>query len=170
MSEEVSEGPFYCYRHPDRETYLRCGRCGRPICTECAVLTPTGYRCPECVRQQQRAFNTAQWWDYPVGVILGLGIAYLGSLLAVRIGFLTLFLAPLVGLAVAESVRWAAHRRRSKTLFLAVTVAAGAGCAPAVVLAVLAMASGGWMLLLWQGLYAALVISSTYYRLTGIQI
>ena len=21
-----------CYRHPDRQTYVRCTRCGRPVC------------------------------------------------------------------------------------------------------------------------------------------
>ena len=24
-----------CYRHPDRETYIRCQRCGKPICPDC---------------------------------------------------------------------------------------------------------------------------------------
>ncbi|NUS28420.1 MAG: rhomboid family intramembrane serine protease, partial [Streptomyces sp.] len=26
-----------CYRHPDRETGIRCTRCERPICPECMV-------------------------------------------------------------------------------------------------------------------------------------
>jgi DNA-directed RNA polymerase subunit RPC12/RpoP len=29
-------------------TGLRCSRCGKPICPECAVRTPVGLRCPEC--------------------------------------------------------------------------------------------------------------------------
>jgi membrane associated rhomboid family serine protease len=37
-----------CYRHSDRETGVRCQRCGRPICPECMVSTPVGVRCPEC--------------------------------------------------------------------------------------------------------------------------
>ena len=37
-----------CYRHSDRETGVRCARCGRPICPECMVSTPVGIRCPEC--------------------------------------------------------------------------------------------------------------------------
>lgn len=36
-----------CYRHPDRETYLSCSECGRPICTECMTPAPVGQRCPE---------------------------------------------------------------------------------------------------------------------------
>jgi len=41
-------GVLYCYRHPDRETLLRCARCDRPICLECQVRHPVGIRCPEC--------------------------------------------------------------------------------------------------------------------------
>ena len=36
-----------CYRHPDRETYLSCSECGRPICAECMTPAPVGQRCPE---------------------------------------------------------------------------------------------------------------------------
>jgi membrane associated rhomboid family serine protease len=39
--------PMYCYRHPDRETYLSCSECGRPICAECMTPAPVGQRCPE---------------------------------------------------------------------------------------------------------------------------
>lgn len=38
-----------CYRHPDRSTGLRCTRCDRPICGECAIPAPVGFQCPECV-------------------------------------------------------------------------------------------------------------------------
>src|ERR671934_892123 len=39
--------PMRCYRHPDRETYLACSECGRPICAECMTPAPVGQRCPE---------------------------------------------------------------------------------------------------------------------------
>lgn len=40
-----------CYRHPDRETWVTCQRCGRPICPQCQTHAAVGVQCPECVRE-----------------------------------------------------------------------------------------------------------------------
>lgn len=44
-----------CYRHPSRETYLRCSRCDRPICPECMHDAAVGHHCPECVAEGRRS-------------------------------------------------------------------------------------------------------------------
>ena len=66
----MQEDTLFCANHPNRETVLRCNRCEKPICTECAVLTPVGYRCKECVRGQQKVFETASWVDLLIAFII----------------------------------------------------------------------------------------------------
>jgi membrane associated rhomboid family serine protease len=46
----VSTQVVSCYRHPERETGVRCQRCQRPICAACMIPAPVGMQCPECVR------------------------------------------------------------------------------------------------------------------------
>jgi membrane associated rhomboid family serine protease len=41
----------FCYRHPDRQSFVLCQRCGRTICAECQTQAPVGVHCPECVRE-----------------------------------------------------------------------------------------------------------------------
>lgn len=43
-----------CYRHTNRLTRLRCSRCGRPICGECAVPSAVGQLCPDDARDRPR--------------------------------------------------------------------------------------------------------------------
>jgi membrane associated rhomboid family serine protease len=43
-----------CYRHPDRQTYVSCVRCGRPACPECLRPAAVGHQCVECIRQGNR--------------------------------------------------------------------------------------------------------------------
>jgi membrane associated rhomboid family serine protease len=49
-----------CYRHPKRETYVRCTRCNRPICPECMNEASVGHQCPECVAEGRRGSRTTR--------------------------------------------------------------------------------------------------------------
>ncbi|MCX6364603.1 MAG: rhomboid family intramembrane serine protease, partial [Actinobacteria bacterium] len=50
----------HCYRHPQRETGVSCSNCGRPICHECMIEAPVGFRCPECVKEQNARGSRAK--------------------------------------------------------------------------------------------------------------
>jgi membrane associated rhomboid family serine protease len=45
------ETPPTCYRHPERETWVSCVRCGRPACPDCLRQAAVGQQCVECVRE-----------------------------------------------------------------------------------------------------------------------
>ncbi len=53
MSEAPPDRTGYCYRHPDRQSFVLCQRCGRTICGECQTPAPVGVICPECMREQR---------------------------------------------------------------------------------------------------------------------
>lgn len=50
----------FCYRHPDRVSFVLCQRCLRTICPECQTQGAVGVICPECMRDQQKAQTEVQ--------------------------------------------------------------------------------------------------------------
>lgn len=95
MSESPPTTPV-CYRHPGRETYVRCTRCERPICPDCMREASVGHQCPECVaegRRSQRPVRTAFGGGatgrqgYVTKVLIGINVAVmLLSILSARSG------------------------------------------------------------------------------------
>jgi hypothetical protein len=162
MTEQTS---LYCANHPNIETMLRCNRCEKLICTKCAQQTPTGYRCKECVRGQQKVFETAQFQDLPIGFVVAAVISFLGSLIASRMGFFVIFIAPIVGTIIAEATRFITKRRRSQRLFQIVAAGAILGGLPIMLRELFFFSVFG---LIWQGVYLVTVTSTAYYRLKGI--
>jgi hypothetical protein len=113
MAEETT----FCVVHPDRETSLRCNKCGRLMCADCAVLTPVGYRCRECVRQHENKFFTATQSDYvKTAAVCAVLTGIAGAVISAVGGFLLLmiFIAIPVGGAVGETALRITGRRRGR--------------------------------------------------------
>jgi hypothetical protein len=132
---ESTASELRCANHPDRETMLRCNRCEKPICYQCAILTEVGYRCRECVRGQQAKYYNAQQNDLPLGtgIALVLGIV-LGALAYAFLGALGWFgligailAGPAAGGLIAEAVRRTLRRRRARGLKTAAAAATAIG-------------------------------------------
>jgi membrane associated rhomboid family serine protease len=72
-----------CYRHPNRETGVRCSNCERPICPDCMISTPVGMRCPECARQRTQVRTMRSTVDQPTLTYILIGIcvaAFVGEI------------------------------------------------------------------------------------------
>jgi asparagine N-glycosylation enzyme membrane subunit Stt3 len=168
--------PLYCANHPQTETTLRCNRCEKPICAKCAVLTPTGYRCKDCVRSQQKIFDTTVWYDYITSFVVAGFLSLIGSYFVPKLGFFSIFLAPLAGIVIAEAVRLVVRRRRSKRLTQLTALATVLGSLPVLLLTLIPMLAlltqGGFGLLLnvvWQVVYTVMATSTVLYRMGGIR-
>lgn len=114
-----------CYRHPEVETGLRCNRCNRFICTKCAKRTPVGFRCPECIREQEDKYYSGGNTDYLIAAAIAFPLSLIAAGLFIfilgQIGFLfqiiiAIFAAPAVAGFIAEAVRRGVGRRRSRYL------------------------------------------------------
>lgn len=180
----MTEATLVCANHPSRETTLRCNRCEKPICAQCAVRTPVGYRCRECVRGQQEIFNTSRSFDFPIAAGTAFILIVFATAVLDFLGFWGLFIAPVAGGGIAEVIRWAVRRRRHQNLPL---ISAAAGSLGVLVyllyrffplLQWLLMGGGldgmflgsSFLGLLWPIAYGILMIGSLYYRLKGIQL
>ena len=45
-----------CINHPSIEAVGRCKQCGKPFCTTCEILGPTGKFCSEACKQRHEVF------------------------------------------------------------------------------------------------------------------
>ncbi|HEX9369746.1 MAG TPA: hypothetical protein VF897_02020 [Roseiflexaceae bacterium] len=135
---QVASAVEYCYRHPERETALHCIQCGRPICGNCARMTPVGQLCPEC-RLDRRPSN------YKVStadvIVAGLVALFASALVAVplalfvgRLGFFGWFIVFMAGPAIAEFIVRVVDRvsrlKRGRPMQITVSVAIVLGTLP----------------------------------------
>jgi hypothetical protein len=111
-----------CATHPDVDTNLRCGKCGKPICPKCLVQTPVGARCRDCARLQKLpTFHvTSSYYLRAIGAAVGMAFACGAAWWAIRavmgIPYLNFLLAAGFGYAIGEVVGRSVNRKRSRGL------------------------------------------------------
>jgi hypothetical protein len=123
-SEETldHDSELFCYRHPTRSTSLRCYKCNKPICSECAVKTPVGYLCPTCHREAEDAFFNNKPTDYILAALVALPLSLIAGLLvwniSARGGFfiilIFIFAGGAVGGFIARLSKRAIGKRRGR--------------------------------------------------------
>jgi len=185
MTEEITT--LSCYVHPGRETSLRCKVCERPICASCAVRTPTGYSCKECVRSHQKKFETALWYDFIVGFVLAAILSAVAAFIVTLIsgfffGLIILAVAPAAGTIIARILLAVLRRHRSRALFMTISAGVVVGAIPAIISQVtsliFAMNYFGpegftiWSLLplAWLVIYLFITVPVVYSQYSGIQL
>ncbi len=185
MTEETTTQ--YCYVHPDRETGLRCKICEKPICASCAVRTPTGYSCKDCVRSHQKKFDTAVWYDYAVGfivaAILSAVTAFIVTLLSgFFFGLIILLVAPAAGTVIARILLAVLRRRRSRILFTTISIGMVVGAIPAIISQITsiifftnyygaeAFSIWSFLPLAWIIIYLFITVPVVYTQFSGIRL
>jgi hypothetical protein len=113
-----------CATHPNVETELACGRCGKPICPRCLVQTPVGARCRQCAGVRRLpTFEVSPVYaarglaaSLVAGAVVGALWAGLLSRSLGVVGFFIFFVALGIGYAVGEAVSWATNHKRGPVL------------------------------------------------------
>jgi len=185
MTEEIATN--YCYIHPDRETSLRCNRCERYICPSCAVRVPTGYTCRNCVRDHQRKFDTAVWYDFIIGFFTAAVLSAVAAFVVTLIsgfffGLIVLAVAPAAGTIIARIMLAALRRRRSRALFLTVSAGVVAGAVPVLLTQVAQLlflinqfgmevfSIGQLLPVIWVVVYLFIAVPVVYAQISGIRL
>jgi len=111
----------FCTTHSRTPTSLKCNSCSTPICPQCMVQSPVGFRCQQCGRGPKlptysvpislliRASATA----LVVGLVGGLAVAFIARPL---IGLPYIAAMGGLGYLMGEAVSAAANRKRGRQL------------------------------------------------------
>jgi tetratricopeptide (TPR) repeat protein len=155
LAARVDENELtFCAVHPDRETMLRCNRCGRLMCTECAVRHPVGLRCRECVNETKSPIYQVDVGTTARALLATVAITLPISLLVLTFGgvlwfIFWFFIGGAIGTGIGNAVQRVVPRKRGRSMQAAV----GAGILLGTVLAALGI---GFFLAGPNGFQAAL--------------
>lgn len=86
-----------CPRHTDRVSYVRCQRCGRPVCPECQRPAAVGVQCVDCVREGAKTVRQGR-------TIFGGDVAAIGGRPIVTMTIIAICVAVFVGQLAVPSL------------------------------------------------------------------
>jgi hypothetical protein len=95
---------LFCFRHPERETWIRCGRCDKPICVKCGLMGPVGMRCKDCGRLRNDPLTSFSPTQLALGLGAAIGAGTIGGLIGLQLGILAIFIGPFAGGLIGETV------------------------------------------------------------------
>ena len=119
--DQESEAIPRCHWHPEAETRLSCGTCGKPICNQCMVHAPVGIRCQDCGKGVRIPTFEVQpsYYARAIGaallVTIGGGLLW-GVFAFLFGGFLASVLGLGVGYATGELISRSVNRKRGAGL------------------------------------------------------
>lgn len=105
-----------CTYHPDIDTEMSCNECGKPICPKEMVLTPVGYKCPDCARPARSQYMYVKPRQLLLGSLAGLAAALVGAFVLSAIGFTFFLVSIFYGALVGEAVRRGAGGHRGPVM------------------------------------------------------
>lgn len=121
-----------CAFHPDVETGVTCGNCGRPICPKDMVPTPVGYKCPICAKPERSQYTFVKPRQFVLGgalaALAGIGGAFALAFVLGGGGFLGIIVGYFWGVLTAEAARRGSggHRGREMAVVAIAAIVIGA--------------------------------------------
>jgi hypothetical protein len=100
-------GVWFCARHKNVKTRLRCGRCEKPICPKCTVMAPTGARCRDCASNRTSHIYQVGPREMALAFLAAVIMGVVGAMLLNVAGGFSYWLviyAPVVGPALGKLV------------------------------------------------------------------
>lgn len=109
---QTDDERIFCYRHPDRETWLRCGRCDRPICTGCAMQGPVGSRCRQCGKPAFDPLTSLTAAQAATAAAVATGLGIVTGLIGAQFGLFSIVVGFIAGGFIAAAVvRFIGYKR-----------------------------------------------------------
>ncbi len=153
----------HCYRHEDTPTSLRCYDCDKLICIKCANKTPVGYICPDCKKELEDKYYTAEPTDYWIALGVSVPLSILVGVMVVigsgMLGFWALLIMSAVGgfigNLIGRVVKMAIGNRRGRYIPHLVATMVGLGV------------SWGFLYMLMMGNIIGMVVLGLYVFVAG---